>query len=388
MMKNIFSVLLWFWLIPSVILVIVAFFNISDSDILNNNRTIYVFRVDDFHFEDDSCQEQIIDLFGKYKIPLTIAVVPADKNKNVISSMSDSIWHKWTDKINAGKIEIAQHAYTHINNKEYPGNPREFYGLDYYESYKRIRLGKGIIDSLMIIHGVREDKLPVTFVFPCNFYEQEHIRAVKDCGLKIISANQTSPLSSDSISLYPCSTEDFAEVESINNTKIPTPPGLVVVLFHPYTLYDIKRSNYDISKLDLLLKKLTSNPNNSFMTIRDLSNIGVKSCNGAHVGLGKVSKRLFKKYRYYYNSISPIVSGAVNGFVYYTLSLIVGLACLIISKNRNTHIYIFTSLVLWVVFTTLSIGNMYYNDYIAMVISAIIPIALCVVCKIVFKKIL
>ena len=122
------------------------------------------------------------------------------------------------------------------------------------------------------------------------------------------------------------------------------------------------------------------------MTIRDLSNIGVKSCNGAHVGLGKVSKRLLKKYRYYYNSISPIVSGAVNGFVYYTLSLIVGLACLIISKNRNTHIYIFTSLVLWVVFTTLSIGNMYYNDYIAMAISFLAPIVFSVACMAGLKK--
>lgn len=138
--------------------------------------------------------------------------------------------------------------------------------------------------------------------------------------------------------------------------------------------------------MDSLLKKLSSNSNNSFKTIRDLPNLGVKSCNGAHVGLGKVSKRLFKKYRYYYNSISPIVSGLVNGFVYYTLSLIVGLVCLIISKKRNTHIYIFTPLVLWVIFATLSIGNMYYNDYIAMAISFLAPIVFSVACMAGLKK--
>lgn len=92
-------------------------------------------------------------------------------------------------------------------------------------------------------------------------------------------------------------------------------------------------------------------------------------------------------YRYYYNSISPIVSGLVNGFVYYKLSLIVGLVCLIISKKRNTHIYIFISLVLWVIFATLSIGNMYYNDYIAMAISFLAPIVFSVACMDRLKKI-
>lgn len=348
-------------------------------------QTTYVFRVDDYLFREDECQEEIVNLFSKHHIPLTIAFIPNFKDEKLYDTMPDSLWHVWQERINTGQVEIAQHAYTHKAVKEQHSfnlNPdMEFVGMSYEETYRRISRGKFIIDSLLLEHKVHPDALSETFVFPCNAYSAMQTKAVKQAGFKNISSSLNAAIGDDGFFYYPCTTEDFFQLEreSLNNL-----PGTVIILFHPYTLYNQEYNNhFSITRLDSLLRRLTENKNNHFETISGLRRSEIADYNGSFLGISRVIKKVTSSYRYYLNSLSNSICSLLNG-LFFVLSVgIVSILLFGLTRDRVTlKINIVLTLCTGFLFFSLAFLNITYSDLHLWVIACSLPIFIFFITKI------
>lgn len=269
-------------------------------------KTLIVFRVDDFMFRDNVRQEQIANIFEKYDIPLTVAWIPFDWETKKADTMSDSLWTRYVDRINSGKIDIMQHGCYHRNYKPGCDPYREFKNQSIEEQRRLINHGKQTLDSCLLAHGVEKSKLPEAFVFPCNDYDRNTIELVSDAGFTTISANIARPIDK-SLLFYPCTTEDFYELEkAADNLK----DGIIIVLFHDFT-FD---GDFTFERLEQLLTKLQQNDDVELVTIRDLINRETPSYNGAFVGKAPVYKWLFKDDLMYLSGVSNIATSLVHAF--------------------------------------------------------------------------
>jgi glycosyltransferase involved in cell wall biosynthesis len=123
-------------------------------DVSNNQKKILIaFRNDDISARTNVTHEQsVIDIFWKYKITQTFAIIPnvsenpedynnenfhpLSENKDVVEALKR--WEK------EGKIEFALHGYTHQRSK---GSSGEFDHLFYKEQFEKIKRGKEILDN-------------------------------------------------------------------------------------------------------------------------------------------------------------------------------------------------------------------------------------------------
>ena len=102
-----------------------------------------VFRLDDPRLQYDSVSIRAVKLFNEKQVPLSIAVVPCNKQEQPIlpKTMVDSLY---ISELQHKNIELALHGFNHqdINNQG------EFGGLSYDEAARRIRIGGGHIERL------------------------------------------------------------------------------------------------------------------------------------------------------------------------------------------------------------------------------------------------
>lgn len=137
------------------------------------------FRNDDVRETLDDALIDITDLFIKHNIPITHAVEPANVTKPVIDWLLD------IKKKHPTLIEIMQHGYDHtIKNKEKKG---EFGGQrNYEEQYKEISHGKELMNEYF------GDQWFEAFNFPFAPYNLAAIKAVDDCGFKVLNSHFNS----------------------------------------------------------------------------------------------------------------------------------------------------------------------------------------------------
>lgn len=145
-------------------------------------KKIFFFRNDDLRNKLDESLIKITDLFIKYEIPITHSVEPANVTKEVIDWLLD------VKKKYPGIVEIMQHGYEHkIKNKIKKG---EFGGQrGYEEQYNEIKKGKDLMDKYF------GNLWFPAFNFPYGPYNSDAIKAVNDCGFKVLNSHYNARLS-------------------------------------------------------------------------------------------------------------------------------------------------------------------------------------------------
>lgn len=140
-----------------------------------SDRPVIFFRNDDVRERLDYTLISLTELFLKQQIPLAHAVEPANITPEVVN------WLKSLKTDYPRLIDIVQHGYNH--NAENPGIKMEFGGSrNYADQYNDILKGKDLMYEYFSEHWS-----PV-FTFPYGTYNSGSLRALSDCGFKILSS--------------------------------------------------------------------------------------------------------------------------------------------------------------------------------------------------------
>lgn len=284
-----------------------------------------VFRCDDFRLVNDTIQQDIIKTFHDNSVPLTIGVIPADRQSKIvfnIDSLTLSILRKY---VNDGSLEIALHGFSHTNTNPKYYIDNEFEGIDKEDQARRIILGKELLDSVF------SPMVVTTFIPPRNVYNSATIAALSKYGFKVISANRGG-IVDNRMTFYPCTTEDFDDISAFVKSKEISQinAGTMIVLFHPYT-FSLNR--FTIRKLDSLLKTLSNDSRYSFSTLKRLYSDSVPSYNGSlrHKNIS-LCKMLFRDKLLFLNSPSSFVVNLENSVLYLIIGLLFLLPFLLFSR--------------------------------------------------------
>ena len=129
----------------------------------------------------DKCEK----LFDKYTIKPLLGIIPINKDPELLKYPHNSkFWERVNDWQGKG-WEITMHGLNHLYTQKsdkkdifnYGGNS-EFYGLDYSTQLNKIKLG---------LKEFKKRNIKVrSFFAPNHIYDQNTLRALKNCDVKII----------------------------------------------------------------------------------------------------------------------------------------------------------------------------------------------------------
>ena len=225
-----------------------------------------VFRFDDFRLREDSLQEQMLKIFEKNRIPLSIAVVPYNSDGTICYDSSYSselaVLNRLCDE---GLLEVALHGFSH-SLRSVNG---EFGGVSYNEQEELLSKGQAALSSLF-------KKKIVSFIPPWNNYDSNTLEILDSLGFKVISSCLTAGqvLSNVNLEYYPTSVGTFNAFSSFRkalekNTKCS---GQMVFMFHSYDFDD-----FTMEDLDELLSEVSSMKDVNCYTFSQLLEKSVKS---------------------------------------------------------------------------------------------------------------
>lgn len=182
-----------------------------------------VFRLDDVTFQTDGLQDSIIDIFINNQIPLTLGVIPFDKDglPEPISATGKSDFERIKLLARNNKLEIAMHGFNHIKNTS-----SEFYNLPITRQNVLIKKGKEYLDSLF------ESNL-ITFIPPWNSYDSNTLNSLVLNKFRIISADRYGLSSSEFIQYIPCTYLGLALLQNVIESNTYR-SGIMVILLHTY----------------------------------------------------------------------------------------------------------------------------------------------------------
>lgn len=145
------------------------------------NNLIFI-RNDDVRNKLDDSLTKITDIFINNQIPIAHAIEPANVSKDVIN------WLLNLKNSNPALIEIIQHGFNHkLNYKKTIGGKLkkgEFGGdRSYNEQYDDIKKGKELMNAYFA------EKWFPAFTFPYGARNEAAIKAVSDCGYKVINGS-------------------------------------------------------------------------------------------------------------------------------------------------------------------------------------------------------
>ena len=156
-------------------------------------KIILVFRFDDYSAKSNTEFElQIIDIFRKYNIPLTIGVIPFEVKENVLDpkpqgniELDEYKSGILKEVAQEGIVEVALHGYSHQSHSEqFIGS--EFRGLDIEKQKEKIRKEKNFLED-------RLDTTIYTFIPPWNQYDQNTLKVLDSFNFRCISAGIRGP---------------------------------------------------------------------------------------------------------------------------------------------------------------------------------------------------
>ena len=215
----------------------------------NNNQVIVVFRYDDYSSKSATyLEQQIIDLFKKHHLALTIGVVPyvsagpeRDHYPQGVIPLSPAKAEILREARRGGTVDVALHGYTHLNLRPHSlRKATEFAGLDYQSQYLRIREGKNFLEQTLAA--------PVeTFIPPWSTYDANTLLALENLKFRGISANLSGyDNPSCPLKFLPC-TCSLSELPEVLRyaQRHGQYPQIVCVLFHEYDFLEI---NYAVGK--------------------------------------------------------------------------------------------------------------------------------------------
>jgi len=151
----------------------------------------YIFRIDDVHQNMDlNLLSRLIDCFSQASVVPLLAVIPKNQDKSLYFSTANErkFWlllQKWEKE---GRVEIAQHGYSHQLYKTKVNSPLyrhvnpffdEFACCSQDEQIKLILKGKNYLKK----KGLN----PIAWVSPAHFISDSTIRAIKSAKYALVS---------------------------------------------------------------------------------------------------------------------------------------------------------------------------------------------------------
>ena len=228
------------------------------------NASHLIFRLDDPSLQYDSVSMRIIELFLDKELPLSIAIIPCDRNEQIIipSTVQDSIYLSLLQNDN---VELSLHGLTHKDINRLG----EYGGLTYGEADRRIKYGKSILQQY-------KNEEIFTFIPPFNAFNDSTLVAMQNNGLFILSADLYSNCYNSNIQYYPETLGHLmlqkgmwqAAEDAIFGCK--QKDAICVVMFHHYDLPD----EASWQRLENLLDACKADKNVQLHTFRSLYESG------------------------------------------------------------------------------------------------------------------
>lgn len=301
----------------------------------NEDKTVVTFRYDDYHvFRTGSesvakltVEKEMLEIFNKYDVPLTIGVIPrgepikfTDPYIDALLTERDKILKDGLDK---GIIEIALHGWTHTSVRN-TGRHSEFDGLPFSVQFQKIKEGKKILEEAF---GVPV----VTFIPPWDSYDENTVKAVFQTGMKSISATKGQPTAYSTIRLLPhlCALTEInqaiKEVSSVNGVKF------IIVLFHDSTFSESgsKEAYTNLATLKKVVANVSKNPKLILMTLGEAATEFASELGDGRYEELNTNYNLIKRH----NQIpffGRIVNKVFSGGVYYPVSYYSSRNCILL----------------------------------------------------------
>ena len=207
-----------------------------------------VLRYDDYYGETPNLVEKgIMKIAQRLQVALTIGVVPNYKGQMPLAGES---LQTLLCGIASGRIEVAQHGWTHEKTGMFSGSWTEFAGLSYKEQKSRIIQGRDFLERGL---GIK----PVSFIPPYNTYDDCTAHCLQELGFRVLSGDWRNSgwLDSDVLSIpMTCELSQLRAVISNARATGDSNP-LITALFHAYDFREINNEHASLS-LDEALREL------------------------------------------------------------------------------------------------------------------------------------
>lgn len=258
--------------------------------------TFIVFRYDDFSADvfavsgNESLStriweaEQEVDrLFQKFAMKYVVAIIPEterDEYAGQEHAGGESHFEAtgFTEKnekiefirkcVRAGRIEVAQHGYRHIN---YAGKNQiagEFKHRRFDSQLRDIELGK---KALCETYGI---EVITTFVPPFNGWDKDTAKALKEAGFSVLSADSRYwHNDACALKLIPYTAQLWELEELISMGKVPD-DAFIIVLYHPTQIAKLpgkEQLYFGPERLERLLAHLDANESIRVVTLSELA---------------------------------------------------------------------------------------------------------------------
>lgn len=287
------------------VLLVVAFFLIPSSAWAT---TYIVFRYDDLSADKPGVREtselrrqiweaeQDIDsVFAKYGLEYVIAIIP---KANGTSFAEDPEKIEFIKRgLMAGRIEVAQHGFSHSDYAAPKRKQGEFRERNYKSQLKDITLGRKILCNSCGLVNI------TTFVPPYNGWDSNTATILKQTGFTILSADRFFYYkSAKGLTIIPW-TASLLKLESVVNEGSLPQESVVVVLFHPSDIAKIagqERYFLGISRFDKLLHKLSMMSNVEVVTLEHLA----EKCNDLTIKRYRMANQLLW-HRFFWAKLLP-----------------------------------------------------------------------------------
>jgi len=223
---------------------------IGHSTFKNENSSPHnvkiVFRCDDFFLEPTPLNDKIIYEFKKYKIPVSLGIIPYDTFGVPFNNLDSKRLTTLKSMIKKNEIEIMLHGYNHLNNnlnggyfqKEFKS---EFRSESFDIQFSKISRAKKTLDSLLNIDVI-------IFVPPFDSYDDNTLKVLDSLNFKIISSDMAGSSASKKIVYIPKTTEEIELLPSMI-MKYRNDDVVIVFLFHPYLFKESENHiGYDYSQ--------------------------------------------------------------------------------------------------------------------------------------------
>jgi len=242
--------------------------------------TYVVFRYDDFASDAPGLREtdvqkmqiweaeQTIDsLFHKYGLRYVIAIVP---KRNGTSFGEDPEKVSFIKRaVQAGRVEVAQHGFSHTNFAGPNHRPGEFRERNYESELRDIAQGREILLRALDLTDMS------TFVPPWNGWTYDTGRVVEELGFKIFSADCYYYYKSAKDLIHIPFTAVLHDIEGMLDRGQLPEDGIIVVLYHPFDIArspgQFERLYFGVKRFDKLLQKLTTLPEVKVVTLQQLA---------------------------------------------------------------------------------------------------------------------
>jgi predicted deacetylase len=177
--------------------------------------------------------KKIKNLLDSYHIKPLLAVVPDNRDKNlVVDDYDHKFWNIMQEFAHDGWI-IAQHGYQHLLSNKGKGilafwEYSEFAGLPYEEQYQKIKSGQGILED----KGLKTD----VWVAPAHSFDAITCKVLHDLNFKFIS---------DGISLFPFKRFNLIWIPQQLWQFKKQKRGIFTICVHPNSMDDNQLKNVE-----------------------------------------------------------------------------------------------------------------------------------------------